>query len=64
MAEDNKRGDLVQINFRANRDLKSRFEDAVYANEIRTRRRRLTINTVLVELVEDFIAQEEKLKPS
>jgi hypothetical protein len=61
MAED-KRKNLAQINFRADPELKKKFEDAVYANEIRTGRRRLTSNQVLIELVEAFIAQEEKLK--
>lgn len=61
MAED-KRRNQVQINFRADPELKKEFEDAVYANEIRTGRRRLTVNQVLVELVEAFIAQEQKEK--
>ena len=56
------RQNQVQINFRADPDLKARFEDAVYNNEIRTGRRRLTQNKVLTELVEEFIQQEEKFK--
>ncbi len=62
MAEE-KRKNQVQINFRADPELKRKFEDAVYANEIRTGRRRLTSNQVLVELVEAFIEQEEKRRP-
>lgn len=56
------RQNQVQINFRTDPDRKARFEDAVYKNEIRTGRRRLTQNQVLTELVDEFIAQEEKLK--
>jgi hypothetical protein len=54
----------VQINFRSDPDLKKRFEEAVYDHEIRTGRKRLTLNQVFVEFMADFIEQEQQHRPA
>ncbi len=52
----------VQINFRADPDLKERLDQAVFDHSVRTGRRRLTLNEVLVDLVEAFVDTEESLR--
>lgn len=59
MTDDEKRRP-VQINFRADPDLRDRLGDAVFDYAVRTGRRRLTVNEVLVELVEKFLKEEEE----
>ncbi len=61
MADDEKRKP-VQINFRAGPDLRDRLAEAVFDNSVRTGRRRLTVNEVLVDLVEAFVEAEAALK--
>lgn len=52
----------VQISFRASFDLKMRFEQALLFRSAREGRR-IYANHVLVEKIEEFIAEEEKLRP-
>ena len=59
---DDKRKATVQINFRADPELKKRFEEAVYDHGHRTGRRKLTLNQVLVELMEEFVHREEEFR--
>lgn len=61
MTDDKKKPTPVQINFRADPDLRKRFEAAVFDYGYLTRRR-LTQNQVLVELAEDFVQKVAELQ--
>lgn len=61
MTDDEKRKP-VQINFRAAPDLRDRLGDAVFDYGVRTGQRRLTVNEVLVDLVEKFVETEEEIQ--
>lgn len=58
MAED---GGDVQISFRAPFELKMRFEQAVLYRSLRESRR-VPATKILIEKVEEFIAEEERLR--
>lgn len=53
----------VQINFRADPDLKEQFEAAVFEHGYRTGRRKLTQAQVLIELMEEFVQRNKALEP-
>ncbi len=54
-------GSDVQISFRAPFELKMRFEQAVLYRSVRENRR-VPATKVLIEKVEEFIAEEERLR--